>query len=116
MEILELLLLDCFSIVIPYNGESFITSVKLGSRTTVGCRRDKGWQSGGCGGFVLVLGGEASRHAGQAQGPRIRPTPPLVPTQVRRLGEASRHAGQAQGPRVRPTPPLVPTQVASLMR
>ena len=34
-----------------------------------------------CGGLVLVLPGESSRHIGQAQGPYIHPAPPLVPTQ-----------------------------------
>src|ERR1700680_412497 len=34
-------------------------------------------------GLVLVLVGESTRHGGQAQGPRNRSLPPLVPTQMR---------------------------------
>ncbi len=54
---------------------------------------------------------------GQAQGPLIHPTPPLVPTgrglrnslRFRKADMVHLQRGQAQGPLIHPTPPLVPT-------
>ena len=48
-----------------------------------GGRRDKGRTWRQMGGLVLVLAGSAEPPPGQAQGPRIRTTPPPVPTHKR---------------------------------
>jgi len=43
------------------------------------------------GGLVLVLCAYLPTQGGQAQGPRIRSTPPLVPTKLMRLYSAAKN-------------------------